>query len=276
MDAIAGYGSEDDAPLPMALLSPPSSIISAPTALTVQSSSRDLRLKAIDSKTNSLTVNRRADVVLAPVQGPTNPFKQNASIQGVQRVGVGAIEAMSMEDWCFNEQYHTYQKSGYAVDHSTNAVLGNYQEYLANEGNAASYRKRSTGELSSRNGRALIESLAEKSSEKRKRDEFSAESLADDSSGPWANVETPKDSYQLALEAFKAGSNQPAPTVSAVVRAEPQAEEPEETAPKNPRLHIVEPEADDEVWEKKNERKMGFVLPPRPARGATIAEVSVS
>lgn len=147
MDAIAGYGSDDDVPLPVALLPSQASITSAPAALMVQSSSRDLRLTAIDSKTNILTVNRRADVVLAPIQGPANPFKHNAGIQGVQRVGVGAVEAMSIEDWCFNEQYHTYQKSGYAVDHETNAVLGDYQEYLANEGNSASYRKKNTGSL---------------------------------------------------------------------------------------------------------------------------------
>ena len=81
------------------------------------------------------------------------------------------------------------------------------------------------------------------------------------------------DPYQLALEAFKANAVQPAPSVAAAASAEPQPEETEDIAAKNPRLHIVEPEADDEVWEKKNERKMGFVLPPRPARGATIAEV---
>ena len=144
MDAITGYGSDEETPLPVALLPVQSSITSAPTALTVQSASRDLRLAAIDSKTNTLTVNRRVDVVLAPVQGPANPFKYSTGIQGVQRVGLGAVEATNMEDWCFNEQYHTYQKSGYAVDPETNVVFGDYQEYLENGGNLASYRKKNT------------------------------------------------------------------------------------------------------------------------------------
>ena len=117
---------------------------------------------------------------------------------------------------------------------------------------------------------------ADKSSEKRKRDEFSVETLTDDSAGPWANVEAPKDPYQLALEAFKTNPIVPMSIAPVAPSKEPESEEAEGTSAKNPRLHIVEPEADDEVWEKKNERKMGFVLPPRPARGATIAEVAVS
>lgn len=271
MDAISGYGSGDDeVPLPVTLLPRPASVNAAPSALTLTSSERDNRLSAIDTKNNSLTVNRRVDVVLAPTQGPANPFRFNAGIQGVQRVGLGSVEATSMEDWCFDEQYHTYQKSGYAVDSETNAVIGDYEQYLANGGNSASYRRKTTGRFKFLRIVYLMYRI-EKAHEKRKRDPIPIESLVDDSSGPWATLEKPKDPYQIALEAFQANATLP----PAVVPQKPVelAEEKEEVVVKNPRLHILEPEAEDEVWEKKNERQMGFVLPPRPARGATIAEV---
>jgi hypothetical protein len=38
-------------------------------------------------------------------------------------------------------------------------------------------------------------------------------------------------------------------------------------------VHIVEPDEEDEMWEKVNERKISRTLPPRPARGSTVAEV---
>jgi hypothetical protein len=64
-----------------------------------------------------------------------------------------------------------------------------------------------------------------------------------------------------------------------VPEAEPAEEEeealpepsdaPEE--PKDPTMHIQEPDEEDEMWEKVTERKMGYVMPPRPARGSKVS-----
>ena len=40
--------------------------------------------------------------------------------------------------------------------------------------------------------------------------------------------------------------------------------------PIDPTMHILEPEEEDEMWEKVNERKMGYTMPPRPARGSQV------
>jgi hypothetical protein len=39
-------------------------------------------------------------------------------------------------------------------------------------------------------------------------------------------------------------------------------------------VHIVEPDEEAEKWERVNEKKLTFTLPPRPARGSCIGEVS--
>jgi pre-mRNA-processing factor 17 len=119
-------------------------------ALTVHHSSRPNRLAAIDTVNNMLIANSRADVVLAPVQGPSNPFKFNATVPGASRVGLGTVETADMEDWCFNDQYQTYQKSGYAIDVDSKAVVGDFNEFIRNKGNSASYTKKITGRCSLR------------------------------------------------------------------------------------------------------------------------------
>jgi pre-mRNA-processing factor 17 len=37
-------------------------------------------------------------------------------------------------------------------------------------------------------------------------------------------------------------------------------------------VHVQEPDADAEKWEKVNERKMSYLLPPRPSRGTEVEE----
>ena len=50
------------------------------------------------------------------------------------------------------------------------------------------------------------------------------------------------------------------------------AEEANES--EDPTHHIIEPDEEEEMWEKVNERKRTFnTLPPRPARGSKASEV---
>ena len=201
MEALSGYGSEEEERLTPSLLLPQTQRVnSAPMALTIQSTGQSAAnsrlLSSIDVKNNMLMVNSKVDTVLAPIHGPHNPFCLNANVAGVKRVGMGSIENTNMEDWCFNEQYQTYQKSGYAFDVNSNAeVIGDYEEYLRNQGNVASYSKKFTAE----GKRARKEEMAASSSEG-----MVGDMGEEEGNGPWSGADSSKDAYQLALEAYQA------------------------------------------------------------------------
>jgi pre-mRNA-processing factor 17 len=83
--------------------------------------------------------NPRINIVLAPQQGPAHPFRFNAPTPGLGRkqAGMGHVENTNMEAWTFDEQYQTFQRSGYAIDSETNAILGDYKEYVSTNGDTA-------------------------------------------------------------------------------------------------------------------------------------------
>ena len=89
--------------------------------------------------------------------------------------------------------------------------------------------------------------------------------LGDESSGPWAMSKT--EEKPAEVESIQEQEK----------TAEEKAEQPDEKSePKDPTMHILEPEEEDEMWEKVNERKMGYVLPPRPARGSKVRSFTLS
>jgi hypothetical protein len=98
------------------------------------------------------------------------------------------------------------------------------------------------------------------------------EELGDDSAGPWANSDTIKDPYQLALENY-ANNASTEETLVIVPKVKEAVMVDVESEVKNPRMHIIEPEEEEEMWEKVNEKKQTFILPPRPNRGAVANEV---
>lgn len=77
---------------------------------------------------------------------------------------------------------------------------------------------------------------------------------------PWAVVseEEARTSSQISAEA-KLTSTQ-------------EAAEDEEDVELPPNMHIVEPDREAEKWEKVNERKQSYTLPPRPGRGEVAGE----
>ena len=81
--------------------------------------------------------NPRANVVLAPQHGPAHPYRFNAPVGGTKQVGMGRIEETNMESWTFDDQYQTFQRSGFAIDSETNVVLGDYEEYVKSGGDTA-------------------------------------------------------------------------------------------------------------------------------------------
>ena len=184
--------------------------------------------------TVSLLENRPLDSSIGPEHGPAHPFKfRNGCLLG----SFGNIETTAMEDWAFNQQYQTYQKSGYAIDSSTNSVIGDQMSYL-NE----TYKKQSRI--------------------KRQREEDNDIEDYTEGEGPW--VENPK----IQLDAVKVDSKEKV-EVEAVVSA-PVVDVWETDLDRNtdPTMHIVEPDEEDEQWEKVNERKLSFTLPKRPPRGS--------
>ena len=82
----------------------------------------------------------------------------------------------------------------------------------------------------------------------------------DDNAGPWA-TETAITSTNLPKRIPKAAKEE-----------DEGADEGVEAVKEIPGMFIVEPDEESEKWERVNERKMGNLLPPRPARGSVAGE----
>lgn len=247
MDFLGSYGSGDEGPEPV--YKAVSDVVNAAPSVAIVSRDQPRHLRH-DQK--ELTHNLTADVLLAPVQGPVNPFKFYSGGPG-RRSGMGTIEDTVVDDYAFNEQYQTYQRSGFAVDISTNQILGSVEDYTAANGETAQMAK-----------------AVRQTAVKRKRSVL-PEELGDEMSGPWAPLAEIQSIVPVLLlaspeEAVTAPS-QPKETAGAASTTSISAAEVEE-APVDPSMHIVEPDEEAEMWEKVNERKLTFTLPPRPARGS--------
>ena len=77
--------------------------------------------------------------------------------------------------------------------------------------------------------------------------------MGDDSLGPWAAVEA-----EAPVEKVKGKE---------LVKARDNLDEDEEEVALPSTYHIVEPDREAEKWERVNERKHSYTLPPRPSRG---------
>lgn len=141
MDLLSGYHSDDDGGTGPAVLSSPGftsrAVNAAPSVALVTKSQPNV----LKHNQKELKYNVTADVLLAPVQGPLNPFKFNPGSQGGKQSGMGSIEDTAVENYAFDEQYQTYQRSGFAVDLSTNQILGSVAEYSAAHGDTAQTAK---------------------------------------------------------------------------------------------------------------------------------------
>ncbi len=92
------------------------------------------------------------------------------------------------------------------------------------------------------------------------------ENLGDDSLGPWIPVEV-----QVKEE--------PITTTMIKIQKEKSKNEnnDEDDIPELPtNVHIIEPDQEAEKWEKINERKQSYILPPRPSRGDICIEAKTT
>lgn len=101
--------------------------------------------------------------------------------------------------------------------------------------------------------------------------------LGDGDNGPWAPVADESSEVEDTTEIIPiptpAPTSVPAPKEAPVeIAPTPSASEPS-PAVNDPTMHIIEPDEEEEKWERVNERKLHTVLPPRAARGTAIAPV---
>ena len=245
--------------------------------------------------------NPRLGVVLAPQSGPAHPFRFNAAANGAKQAGMGQIEETNIEAWTFDEQYHSFVRSGFAIDSETNDVLGNYQEYLNTGGDTARTVRGRVRRVCAVHTPDLICSIftphcisffptahghkllsvstflsilccSGPKKDKRKREESYAD-LGDESQGPWATERVEETAVTIpAVEEESETKNEKEDKEEEKEKEEDKEGDKEEKEEDN-LVHIVEPDEEEEMWEKVNERKISRTLPPRPARGSTISEV---
>jgi pre-mRNA-processing factor 17 len=187
-----------------------------------------------------------------------------------RKFGRGFIQDTAIDAFTFEEQYQSFQRSGYALDSSTAQVLGDYQSYLNNQiGLITSNVQQSSSEENNKKGtkskdkkRKVLELLAE----------YGSDDEDDENAGPWAPV---KESKQELL--MLPPPNTSSSSGAAVAEEEKTpASAVEDSEPIDPSVHIVEPDEEDEKWEKKTERKMKFIMPPRPSRGSGVQEAKTT
>ncbi len=156
-------------------------------------------------------------------------------------------------------EYQRYQRDGYALDSTSNYVLGDVDAYEAEK------RKGIPSEY--------------KAKKRKKTDPAAAlagldDEGDDDAAGPWAPYEDPVKAQMNAEMEIKIQQNMmdlapaaadapPSSSSSAAVKEPAAAAAPPVDSATT---YIVEPEEEDEMWEKKNERKLRGVLPPRCLR----------
>jgi len=223
------------------------------------------------------------ELFVRPV-GPENPFKRGggfAQLTGAS--GMGRVEAHSIDAFTFAEQYKSFERNGFAIS-SENEILGDVNAFQAEKAKKkSSKRKRvsdqeqeqqklkglATGGGGKGGKKGCVDDQVEEEEEEEEEDDLGT--------GPWA---APSKKEAALTEAVSTVAAAAAAKRSAKVAAEEakklgdeaKAEEEGDDDAQGKNIHINEPDEEAEMWEKVNERKMGYTLPPRPARGTGVEE----
>lgn len=187
-------------------------------------------------------MNSTIDVMHAPVQGPANPFRSSGVIPGIRVSGMGQISAASLSDYTFQEQFTSFQRYGFAIDASTNEVLGDFGAYVG----AQQKRDSQCAEASSSSSSSADPAT------KRKRTKVETLDVGDDSLGPWA----PPSQSELLLQ-------ERAVALKAVAEADKHSkkmasDDAKSTAPdlereerdKEANIHVHLGDADERRWKR--------------------------
>jgi pre-mRNA-processing factor 17 len=171
-----------------------------------------------------------------------------------KRIGRGYIEATSIDEATFNEQYQTFQRSGYAIDSLSQAVIGDYNNYLAEQGVVLSSKKKKQKTVK----------------------EIILDDDDDEALGPWATYKEVKKVVEAPVAPSEVTEIAATVAANAATRAARPQIDTSLPAEQLATMHIIEPEEEDEKWERKNERKLQHTLPPRPSRGSTAIEAKTT
>jgi pre-mRNA-processing factor 17 len=169
-----------------------------------------------------------------------------------KRIGKAFVEATAIDEFTFNQQYQSFQRSGYAHDLSSNRIVGNYDNYVNDQSE---------------------ETLTGKK-RKREKGPKPLPILPDDDDedlGPWALY---KDEFPEPSNPSAAPSDS-IPYSNSLGESSKKDKDDElniNPVPSNANEFIIEPDAEEERWERKNERDHNFTLPPRPRRGSHACE----
>lgn len=165
----------------------------------------------------------------------------------------GHLEITNIQDYTFDEQFQNYQRSGYAVDASNNTVIGNKSLYeLENKITA----------------KAQKEIIKNDITMNKKRKTINLDEDEDDNDGlsPWI---TYKDDTKQNTAVFNENDN--------IGKGKPLRNVIDTNdINMDSTVHIIEPDEEDEKWEKVNERKQSYIIPPRPSRGSQAIEAKTT
>ncbi len=212
-----------------------------------------------------LTTNVKAATLLAPMQGPQHPHRRDLDLMGGTKLATGGYkEEAVMEKWNFHEQFHTYHAQGYALDDAGGGVIGDVANYVRREGVKQQQQQQHPHPLvgagaakSAAAAAAAAEPTAAQRRQERKRkvQEDEAE-VGEEDDGPWAPV---KDDHVVTeLEAGTLTEEQ----------KRFRQELAERKAQKNRGYDM------DEDHDRRDERKVAHLLPPRHDRDTAAKEAT--
>lgn len=209
----------------------------------------------------------------------------SASFPDALRGGTARVETTAVEDFAFNQQYASYASHGFALDISTNEIIGQKSGK-----DSSSVSVPATGKSKKRRVETISSTIANE-------DSF------EETDGPWApwkkvdsNLKNSKTDVHITAStvpsAAAAAAAQQQDSMSSAAAALGINEDHAITATacfadnepahanlavaSNGNMFVVEPDEEDEKWEKVNERKQTFTLPPRPPRGSVpVADRSI-
>lgn len=276
MNLLAGYGSDEEEATPAGLHVPATSTqrLQAQVCQPMTSSAPAVSVVPYQhSNVLALTVaggNATLDSLQhGPSLGPVNPFRTHGALPGVRVAGMGTVSTSSLSDYTFHEQFNSFERDGFAIDSSTNEVLGDYNAYLAAQ------------QRGSRGGGGGTDSSSSATASKRKRSkiEVAAADLGDDAQGPWAPLPDKEASVHAEMariaSAAAAAASEKTQNLKSKEEEKEEAERVRQEADKaKGNVHINEPDEEAEMWEKHSERKIGYMLPPRPQKGAHVQEAT--
>ncbi len=228
----------------------------------------------IPPTTRELTTNVKAATLLAPIQGPQHPHRRDMDMMGGTKLATGGYkEEAVMEKWNFHEQFHTFHAQGYARDDVGGGVIGNVANYVKREGlkkpapvsasvggamtKAGGEKGKGGGETMTAQQQQQRQQQVQQQRRKRKMEAGGEEEeLGEEDDGPWAPVK----SGQVLTE-LEAGT-----------LTEEQKRHRKELAERKALKHRGYDEEEDH--DRRDERKVAHLLPPRHDRDTVASEPS--